>query len=124
MRTLYLRLEFLASGEYNDVVSSAEFIGGTPSNPNKLRLWVIDGSFLDIWLSADGDYAFHWERRRQTGEIFRWDNAPHHPEIITFPQHLHYGDESKIVESRLSKEPESALRQILDFIQTQLSSQQ
>lgn len=122
MRAIYLQLASLANDEYDDVASSAEFIGGTFSNPNKLRIPISDGSFLDIWLSTDGDYSFHWERRRQTGEIFRWDNAPHHHEIITFPQHLHNGDESEIVESRLSKEPESALRQILDFIQAQLGS--
>lgn len=24
--------------------------------------------------------------------IKRWDNAPHHPELDTFPHHLHEGD--------------------------------
>jgi hypothetical protein len=34
------------------------------------------------------DYSHHWQdRERKT--ILRWDNAPHHPEIKTFPHHLH-----------------------------------
>ncbi len=70
MRILYQNLADLALDAFGDVISSFDFIGGTASSPNKLRLTVIDGSFLDIWLSVDGDYAYHWERRRQADEIF------------------------------------------------------
>lgn len=95
-------------------------LGGTPFSPNKLRLVIADGSFVDIWLTQDGDYAYHWERRRQTGEIYRWDNVPHHPQIPTFPHHLHDGDEQIIVESYLNPSAEEALRVILEFVQQRL----
>ena len=116
MLTTYQTLLNLALHEFPTVVTRAEFIGGTPASPNKLRLLIVDGSFLDIWLSLDGDYAYHWEHRRQTGHIYRWDNAPHHPTVGTFPAHLHDGDERTIVESHLPLAPEVALREILAFV--------
>jgi hypothetical protein len=42
-------------------------------------------------------YSYHWQTNR--GALRRrWDNAPHHPEIATFPDHQHNGD--LIIESR------------------------
>ena len=76
MLRLYQALTQLALQEFGVIVSGTSFIGGTPANPNKLRLLLVDGSFVDIWLSSDGDYAYHWEHRRQSGRIYRWDNAP------------------------------------------------
>ncbi|MBS1263068.1 MAG: hypothetical protein MAG715_00236 [Methanonatronarchaeales archaeon] len=38
------------------------------------------------------DYSYHWQ---DAGKelLIRWDNAPHHPEVDTFPHHKHRGDE-------------------------------
>ena len=41
-------------------------------------------------------YRHHW----QDGEghlLKRWDNAPHHPRVETFPHHLHDGAEEQVV---------------------------
>jgi len=120
----YQSLARLALDEFGahglDIVTGADFVGGTPASPNKLRLNLIDESFLDVWLSADGDYAYHWEQRRQRGRIFRWDNAPHHAHVDTFPEHLHEGDENTIVASHLDPKPEDALRQVLSFVHQRL----
>jgi len=36
-------------------------------------------------------YSFHWQNRR--GKLIkRWDNVRHHPEIETFPYHIHLTD--------------------------------
>ena len=41
-------------------------------------------------------YRHHWQNH--DGQVIkRWDNAPHHPEIDTFPHHLHDGSESKVI---------------------------
>ncbi len=120
MLDVYQTLAHLALNEFADIVADTAFIGGTPASPNKLRLRLADGSFLDVWLSMDGDYAFHWERRRQHGTLYRWDNAPHHPHVHTAPNHFHDGDEQNIVESDLSDEPEAALRQILGFVRSRI----
>jgi hypothetical protein len=35
-------------------------------------------------------YAYHYQN--EAGEvIFRYDNAPHHPNILTYPHHKHVG---------------------------------
>ena len=115
MRAEYQILASIAISDFSDIIFSTKFLGGTLSNPNKLRLALHDSSFSDIWLSIDGDYAYHSERRGQTGEIFRWDNAPHHPQINTHPKHFHKGDETSVDESHLNTSPEKALREILCF---------
>jgi len=120
MLALYQTLSSIALQEFSDVVVQTRLLGGTPISPNKLRLVIVDDSFVDIWLTVDGDYAYHWERRKQTGEIFRWDNAPHHPQMSTFPDHFHDGDEYTVIESNLNPTPETALREVLEFVKQQL----
>lgn len=36
-------------------------------------------------------YHFHWQDKNKN-LIKRWDNAPHHKELINFPHHIHYPD--------------------------------
>lgn len=31
--------------------------------------------------------------------VFRYDNAPHHPEVLTFPHHKHVGQDDRLAES-------------------------
>jgi len=117
----YQTLARLALNQFGDIVTGTTFVGGTPASPNKLRLILKDNSFLDVWLSADGDYAYHWEQRRQRGQLYRWDNAPHYPHVSTYPKHLHDGDEQTVIESQLSAVPETALCQVLSFIRQRLT---
>jgi hypothetical protein len=44
---------------------------------------------IKIYLSdQEYNYSFHWQK--ENGELItRWDNAPHHQEIRTFPHHVH-----------------------------------
>ncbi|MBC8181789.1 hypothetical protein H8E88_11780 [candidate division KSB1 bacterium] len=121
MLDLYQRIADIAQKSFNDVVNSADFLGGTPANPDKVRILIKDGSFLDIWLSEEGDYSYHWERRRQSGEIFRWDNAPHHPQINTYPDHFHKYTERNVVSSKLSSNFDLAVPEVLEFIREYLS---
>lgn len=69
----------------------------------RYRIKLIDESLIEITeriLEERGElkttkYRYHW----QTGSgklIKRWDNAPHHPEIDTFPHHLHDGSEENV----------------------------
>ncbi len=72
-------------------------------------------------LSEGGDYSFHWEHRAQRGLIHRWDNAPDHPELGTFPEHFHNGSDKEVKESELSVDREKAITTVLGFIQRQLA---
>jgi hypothetical protein len=62
----------------------------------------IDGSRLIVRFSlrADGDveeydYAYQY-LDPQGSQVFRYDDAPHHPEIATHPHHLHRGSEDTV----------------------------
>jgi hypothetical protein len=42
-------------------------------------------------------YRHHWQD--QAGRLIkRWDNAPHHPHVSSFPHHLHDATEENVVE--------------------------
>lgn len=62
----------------------------------RYKIYFSDGSFLELterMVEEKGEltvtkYRFHWQDKE--GKLIkRWDNAPHHPEIDTFPDHLH-----------------------------------
>ena len=60
------------------------------------RLRFYDGSLLEFTETViergvvliKTDYAYHYQRADGT-LIFRYDNAPHHPEVSTYPDHIH-----------------------------------
>ena len=68
----------------------------------RIRLRFGDQSLLEIseaivlvgeephWLS----YRYHYQSPR-TGIVFRYDNAPHHVEVASYPDHKHTGDDVK-----------------------------
>ncbi|MEZ5673481.1 MAG: DUF6516 family protein [Thiotrichaceae bacterium] len=69
----------------------------------RLRLKLIDNSLLECFelFEFQGEtkdtlkYSFHWQTN--TGQLIsRWDNAPHHGEIDTFPNHVHEEQEDNV----------------------------
>jgi len=60
----------------------------------RVKAKMIDGSELHVreaLFSHTSKYSYHWQTA--TGElVLRWDNAPHHPEIPTYPDHKHEGE--------------------------------
>ena len=120
LRTRYQLLRIVALDEFAHIVTGSLLVGGTVLKPRVLRLNLSDRSYLDIRLAADG-YSFHWERRSQDGTLYRWDDAPHHREVMTFPHHLHSGSESHVIDSQLpTATAESALRYVLGFIEEKI----
>ena len=109
----YSRLARLAASDFADIVDGTSIIEG------KLRLFLKDRSFIDIWLSVKkkGVYAYHWERRDVDRTIYRHNNLPDREarKLKTYPRHFHNRTEKNIVESNLSDKPEEALRTILEF---------
>lgn len=43
-------------------------------------------------------YRFHWQDKERKF-IKRWDDARHHPELKTFPHHMHMGEDESVKES-------------------------
>lgn len=104
----------IAEVEFADVVLGCDIAEG------KLRLYIKDESFLDVWFSRqlEGRYAYHWERRHVDDTIYRWDNAKHEvwKNISTFPHHFHNCTDNNVSENLVPDEPSEALRFVLEFV--------
>lgn len=70
----------------------------------RYRVALVDGGLIEMTervLEAQRTlrvttYRHHWQD--PSGRLVRrWDNAPHHPEVETFPHHLHDGAEDRVV---------------------------
>ncbi len=70
----------------------------------RYKVYFSDGSLLELterMVEEKGGltvtkYRFHWQDKE--GKLIkRWDNAAHHPEIDTFPDHLHDGADDNVL---------------------------
>ncbi len=114
-------LRTIIVAEYADIVVDVLLPG-----LNEMRIFVKDGSFVDVWYSLKlvGRYSYHWERQALDGTIYRHDNAPHQRwrSVSTFPAHFHDGSEDWVVESYLAPLPEDALREFLAFVRSRIAA--
>jgi hypothetical protein len=82
-------LKRIVKVEFSDIVQSAHVLD------HKLRVILIDNSFVDIHLSRSlpGKFGFHWECMDASGSFYRYDNFPDKKwrSIETFPYHFHKG---------------------------------
>ena len=97
----------LASDDYNGLI--------------RCRVVFWDASYLDLYevVSTELGYpvrvSYAYTYLRQGQRVFRYDNAPHHPEIVTHPHHKHLGPED-----RLAPADQPSLYQVLVEIETWL----
>jgi hypothetical protein len=57
----------------------------------KIQIVLIDNSVLHVREYNDEferNYSFHWQDSLGAF-LLRWDNAPHHKNLKTFPHHMH-----------------------------------
>ena len=122
---IYSKQLDLAREKFSHIVDDGTIIYTPAGLPQKLRLEIIDGSVLDVFVSSRHLYSYHWERRHLDGTIYRHDNAPHKRwgRIRTFPKHFHDGSEADedCKESHISDDPEEALREVLGFVAEKLA---
>lgn len=81
-----------------------------------------DGStfhFKEVHLPASRKYRFHY-MNLDNQLICRWDNAPHHHEIETFPDHVHFPNE---IRENAPMDLLEALRHIEEQVSDWLSNQ-
>ncbi len=115
---LYLQLARIAEREFPDIVEHAEM------RKDRLRLYIIDGSFIDVWFSRriPCKYAFHWERRHIDNTVYRWDNAAHRRlnRLETFPNHFHEGSQHNIRPFKAGETMRDTLRTILKYVRQRI----
>ncbi|ASJ12994.1 toxin-antitoxin system TumE family protein [Thermococcus thioreducens] len=82
----------------------------------KIRVELIDRSVLyirEFVSEEDYNYSFQWQKNGKL--IVRWDNAPHHKNVETFPHHKHVGSKDNVRPSK-----EVSLEDVLRIIEEKL----
>jgi hypothetical protein len=119
---LFQRIVEVVIADFSDITVDTQF-RFTPSGAvEHLRIFLVDDTFVDVWLSVSGKYSYHWEQRPVRDCIHRHDNAPHKKwkEVKTFPKHFHDGTEDNVKESTIPDEPIAATRYFLSFVRDTL----
>jgi len=109
---LYKILKLLKKKKFVKDYSLLDFKQGEAFYYIKMKVIFSDKSILFIREYMDREeflYSYHWQDK-EGKLLYRWDNAPYHKEIETFPYHLHY--KNKIKESK----PVS-IEEVLEFIE-------
>lgn len=113
-------LRRIAEVEYGHLVVDGQPLG------EKIRLFLVDGSYIDMWLSRrlQGRFGFHWERRHLDGTFFRYDNFPNTAwrNIATYPYHFHNGSQDNVIASPFESDLPAAFREFMDFVKARLTS--
>ena len=111
------KLKRIIDIEYSDIVS------GSNIYHDKIRVHLLDRSFVDIWFSRriTGRFSYHWERRHIDGKIYRHDNFPdpRWKGVSTFPKHFHNGSQNQVQDSRINDNPLSGIHEFMDFLRVQ-----
>ena len=90
----------------------------------RCRVFFWDASYLDIYEVVSTELGYpvkvHYSYTYMQSDdcIFRYDNAPHHPEIGTHPHHKHVGPRDTLSAAR-----EPTLSQVLSEIETLLEKE-
>jgi hypothetical protein len=118
MNDALLNLRRIAEVEFGQLLVDGELLG------EKLRLFVRNGSYIDVWVSQQlaGRFGFHWERQHLDGRLYRYDNFPDPSwrAIATFPAHFHNGAQDQVEAAPISTEVEVGFRECLRFVESKL----
>jgi hypothetical protein len=107
----YLAFLKIATDEFSDVIANAEL------HADRVRLILIDGSWIEVRYPVADKFSFHWQR--QDGTIYRIDTAPHHKGLRSFPRHIHFGSEDTVIEDDVlaaNVAPEENFRKFMAWV--------
>ncbi len=116
--SVYNSLLELVNIEFKDICADANIFFSSTGRAQKVRFYLIDSTIVDVWLSLDGRYSYHWNNKGIRDYMLRHDNAPHEKckVVSTFPKHCHEGSEANVVSSLIPDNPDDALRYFLQQV--------
>jgi len=107
----------IAEVEFVDVVKNTFFVN------YKLRIILIDNSFIDVNLSRtiSHKFGFHWER--PDNSIYRYDNFPDNnwKYVSTYPYHFHKGTQDNVVPASFSLTIDQGFRDFMKFVKIEIN---
>ena len=87
-------LQRIAEIQFSDIVSDTYLL------EHKLRITLIDSSFIDAHVSQKlpDKFCFHWETKDAKGTIYRFDNFPDRNwnYLSSYPYHFHKEDQNTV----------------------------
>jgi hypothetical protein len=118
LEEVFNRLVEVILADFSDIALDVQLRFTSSGAIERLRIFLQDDSFVDVWLSTSGKYSYHWEHRHIRGLIHRHDNAPHSKwkTVVTFPKHFHDGSEDNVKESNIPDDPIAGISYFLSFV--------
>jgi hypothetical protein len=118
----YEEISKIIQREFSEIIISLEILYLPSGLAQKIRVYLVDYTFVDIWFSKKGRYSFHWEARLVRNVIYRFDNAPHKKwiKISTFPHHFHDRNDKNVKPSNLPFKLEDAIRAFFLFVRNKI----
>ena len=108
----------IAEVEFSHLLTDVQPFG------SKLRVFIRDGSFVDVWVSEKvaARFGFHWDRGHLDGTLYRYDNFPDAlwQTLETFPYHFHNGSQDKVEASTFPTDLLPAFRAFMTFLASRL----
>lgn len=110
----------IAEIEFADIVKTTVHVD------YKLRITLINNSFIDVHLSQrlPDKFGFHWECKDKKRTIYRYDNFPdkHWKSILTFPYHFHNKSQDSVEISTFPLTVIEGFRAFMEFVRRKLKS--
>lgn len=108
----------IAEIEFADIVKDIHQI------EYKLRIVLINSSFVDVYLSQklSDRFGFHWECMDEKAAIYRYDNFPDKKwlTVSTYPYHFHNGSQDSVEASPFSLLIIEGFRAFMKFVREKL----
>jgi hypothetical protein len=112
----------LTISTFEDIIEETQILTQRQDNrimEFRVRVKLTDNSILEITEIFVFDinkrkYSFQWMDENY-GLKIRWDNAPHHRQITTFPHHKHIEHEDNVQESE-----EPTVEGVLELIKSEI----
>jgi len=105
-------------------IEFADIIKNSYQVEYKLRIILINNSFIDVYLSQKlpEKFGFHWECMDIKGMIYRYDNFPdkNWQSVETFPHHFHNGSQNSVVASPFPLTLINGFRAFMEFVRNRL----
>ena len=107
-------LRRIAEVEFSSLIKDSQLL------EEKLRLFLEDTSYIDLWLSRKlpDRFGFHWERGHLDNTFYRYDNFPDPAwkNVATYPRHFHNGSQEKVEAAPFDAEIIEGFRGFMRFV--------
>jgi len=115
---MYHLIELLRKSKFVSRLDILHFVDEEDIQVFSAKATLRGTSFLyirELTTKTETKYSYHWQTH--SGKLVcRWDNAPHHRTVPTFPHHKHKGNKEEVLPSK-----EVTLEQVLNIIDKQLN---